>query len=178
MALSWYVLHTLSSHEDKVKKLIEREKEKWPEKKNVGQVKVPTIEMAELRGGKKRIIKKKFMPGYVFIELDMTDDLMRKVRSLPGVMDFVSTGNEPQILSEEEIQSLFAEMGDAAPEEKSKPRILFSEGETVRVIDGPFGNFQGVVDEVNHEKGKVRVMVEIFGRTTPVELDYLQVSKL
>lgn len=178
MALNWYVLHTLSSHEDKVKKLLEKEKEKWPEKDRVGQIKVPTIEMAELRGGKKRIVKKKFMPGYVFIELDITDDLARKVRSLSGVMDFVSTGSEPQVLSEEEIQSLFAEMGDVAPEEKSKPRILFSEGETIKVIDGPFANFQGVIDEVNHEKGKVRVMVEIFGRTTPVELDYLQVSKV
>lgn len=177
MAYSWYVIHTLSSHEDKVRKLIEREKARWEDGDAVKQVKVPTIEMAELRGGKKRIIKKKFMPGYIFAELDMTDELYRKIRNIPGVMGFVGAGNEPQSLTEEEMMSLFAEMGEVKTGEKATPRILFSEGETVKIIDGPFANFQGVVDEVDSEKGKVRVKVEIFGRSTPVELDYLQVSK-
>jgi len=178
MSVSWYVIHTLSSHEAKVKKLIEREMTRWPDADRIGQVKVPTLEMAELRNGKKRIVKKKLMPGYVFLELDMTDDLYTRIRAVPGVMGFVSSGNEPQIMTEEEISSLFAEMGDARPEVKSTPRILFAEGETVKIIDGPFANFQGVVDEVNPEKGKVRVRVEIFGRATPVELDYLQVGKV
>ncbi|MDH5720901.1 MAG: transcription termination/antitermination protein NusG [Spirochaetia bacterium] len=178
MELKWYVIHTLSSHEGKVKKLIEREKTRWEEKDRIGQIKIPTLEMAELRGGKKQVVKKKFMPGYLFIELAMTDELYRKVRAIPGVMGFVGTGNEPQILTEEEMQSLFAEMGELPAEEKAAPRILFSEGETVRIIDGPFANFQGVIDEVNPEKGKVRVRVEIFGRSTPVELDYLQVGKI
>ena len=178
MALNWYVIHTLSSHESKVKKLIEREGEKWSEKDKIGDIKVPTLEMAELRGGKKRIVKKKFMPGYVFIELDLNDELLTKIRNIPGVMRFVSSGAEPQILTKEEMQNLFTEMGEIKPDEKVAPRILFSEGEKVKVIDGPFANFQGVIDEVNADKGKVRVRVEIFGRSTPVELDYLQVGKL
>ena len=178
MALNWYVIHTLSSYEGKVKKLIEAESKKWPEKEMIGDIKVPTLEMAELRGGKKRIVKKKFMPGYVFIELDMTDELYRKVRNIPGVMGFVSSGAEPQVLTNEEMQNLFTEMGEVKTDEKVAPRILFAEGETVKIIDGPFANFQGVIDDVNAEKGKVRVRVEIFGRATPVELDYLQVGKL
>ncbi|MDH5717112.1 MAG: transcription termination/antitermination protein NusG [Spirochaetia bacterium] len=178
MEFKWYVIHTLSAHESKVKKLIEREKEKWEEKDRVGQIKIPTLEMAELRGGKKRIVKKKFMPGYLFLELDITDELYRKIRAIPGVMGFVGSGSSPQVLTEEEMQSLFAEMGEVTTEEKVAPRILFSEGEIVKIIDGPFANFQGVIDEVSPEKGKLRVKVEIFGRSTPVELDYLQVGKL
>ncbi len=178
MAMNWYVIHTLSSHEGKVKAIIEKEKEKWPEKDRIGDIKVPTLEMAELRGGKKRIVKKKFMPGYVFIELDMTDELFRKLRRVSGVMGFVGSETEPQVLTKEEMQNLFTEMGEVKTDEKVAPRILFSEGETVKIIDGPFANFQGVIDEVNAEKGKVRVRVEIFGRSTPVELDYLQVGKI
>ncbi|MDH4200843.1 MAG: transcription termination/antitermination protein NusG [Spirochaetia bacterium] len=181
MAMKWYVLHTLSSHEAKVKKIIETQKDKWPDGIKVGQVKIPTLDMAELYHGKKRIVKKKFMPGYVFIELDITDELIYRIRNVVGVMGFVGTEAKPQVLTEEEIQSLFAEMGDAvtnANDEKVTPRILFAEGETVKIIDGPFANFQGVIDEVNVEKGKLRVKVEIFGRSTPVELDYLQVGKI
>ncbi|MCS6972531.1 MAG: transcription termination/antitermination protein NusG, partial [Leptospiraceae bacterium] len=126
----------------------------------------------------KKIVKKKLMPGYVFVEADLNDELQQRIRSLPGVLGFVSTGNQPQVLSEEELHSLFTEMDPAAAEEKQTPRIFFSEGETVRIIDGPFANFHGVIDEVNPEKGRVRVRVEIFGRSTPVELDYLQVSKI
>lgn len=178
MSYQWYVIQTLSSHESKVKKLIEKQKDRWPDGDKIGQIKVPTIEMAELRGGKKRIVQKKFLPGYVFIELDFTEDLFQRLRGLGGVMGFVGTGNEPQVLSEEDIQNMFAEMGEVPTEEKVGPRILFSEGETVKIIDGPFANFQGIVDEVNSEKGKLRVRVEILGRSTPVELDYLQVGKV
>ncbi|AFM13518.1 transcription termination/antitermination protein NusG [Turneriella parva] len=178
MAMQWYVVTTLSSHEDKVKKLLERQKDKWPDGSKVGQIKIPLHEMAELRGGKKRIVKKKLMPGYVFIECDLTDELQHRIRALPGIMGFVSAGAEPQVLSEEEMHALFTEMGSAAAEEKQTTRIFFTEGEIVKIIDGPFANFQGTVDDVNPEKGKVRVRVEIFGRATPVELDYLQVSKI
>ena len=178
MDMKWYVVHTLSSQEDKVKKLIEKEKLKWAEGNHIGQIKVPTLEMAEMRKGKKKIVKKKFMPGYVFMEMDMTDEIQRQIRSIPGVMGFVSSGVEPQVLSDEEIQNLFTEIGEIKKEEKSTPRILFSEGETVKILEGPFANFQGTIDEVNAEKGKVKVRVEIFGRATPVELNYLQVGKL
>lgn len=177
MAFQWYVVHTLSSHEDKVKKLIDRAKVAWPEGTRIGQVKVPVLDMAELRGGKKRVVKKKLMPGYVFIELDIDDELQRKVRAVPGIMGFVSAGAEPQVLTEEEMHSLFTEMGEVAAKEKVAPRILFDVGEKVKIIDGHFSNFQGVVDKINHEKGKIWVKVEILGRSTPVELDYLKVVK-
>ena len=178
MAKQWYVIHTFSAQEDKVKKIIDKEKVKWPDHDHVGEVKVPTLEMAEMRGGKKKIVKKKFMPGYVFIELNMTEELLKKIRDLPGVTGFVSSGSEPQVLSEEEIQNLFTEMGEIKKEEKAAPRILFITGETVKILEGPFANFHGTIDEVNSEKGKVKVRVEIFGRSTPVELDYLQVGKM
>ena len=178
MGMQWYVIHTLSSHEDKVRALIEQQKKRWSDGVKIGQIKVPTLEMAELRGGKKRVVRKKFMPGYVFIELDISDDLYRKIRNLPGVMGFITNGVEPQVLSEEEIQNLFTEMGGIKQEEKTQRRILFTEGETIKILEGPFAKFQGVIDEVNNEKGKVKVRVEIFGRSTPVELDYLQVGKI
>ena len=178
MNMKWYVIHTLSSQEDKVKNMIEKEKLKWAEGSRVGQVKVPTLEMAKMSRGKKRIVKKKFMPGYVFMELDITDELQRRIRSIPGVMGFVSSGTEPQVLSDEEIQNLFTEMVEIKKEEKTAPRILFSKGEVVKILEGPFANFQGTIDEVDSDKGKVKVKVEIFGRSTPVELNYLQVGKL
>ncbi len=178
MTMQWYVIQTLFAHEDKVKRIIEQEKKRWPEKDQVGEVKVPTIDMAELRGGKKKIVKKKFIPGYVFVQMNLTEELLRKMRTLPGIMGFVSSGSKPQVLSEEEIRNLFAEIGGIKTEEKSTSRILFTEGETVRILEGPFSNFQGVIDEVNSEKGKVKVLVEIFGRSTPVELDYLEVGRV
>ena len=178
MDMKWYVVHTLSSQEDKVKNMIEKEKLKWAEGIRIGQVKVPTLEMAEMSRGKKRIVKKKFMPGYVFMELDMTDELQRQIRSIPGVMGFVSSGTQPQVLSEEEIQNLFTEMVEIKKEDKTASRILFSKGEVVKILEGPFANFQGTIDEVDSDKGKVKVKVEIFGRSTPVELNYLQVGKL
>lgn len=172
------MLHVLSSHENKVKNLIEREKKRWDEGEKIGQVKIPVLEMAEMHGGKKRIVKKKFMPGYVFVQADLSDDLERLVRAVPGVMGFVGTDEAAQMLSEEEIQNLFSEMGENKNDEKVAPRILFSEGETVSIIDGPFANFHGLIESVDSEKGKVRVKVEIFGRSTPVELDYLQIGKI
>lgn len=176
--MDWYVLQVLSSHENKVQKLIEREKARWDNGDKIGEIKIPVLEMAELRGGKKRIVKKKFMPGYVFIQADLDDELERAVRSIPGVVTFVGTDEAAQILSDDEMQSLFSEMGENKNDEKVASRILFSEGETVRIIEGPFTNFQGLVESVDSEKGKVRVKVEIFGRSTPVELDYLQVGKV
>ncbi len=178
MAYQWYVVSTLSSHEDKVRKLLENMKKKWADGDRLRQVKVPVLEVAELRSGKKRVVKKKLMPGYVFLEIDMDDEIMSRIRSTPGIMGFVSAGHEPKILTEEEMHSMFTEMGDeAATEDKMASRLLFDVGDVVTIIDGPFANFSGVVDDVNPEKGKVRVKVEIFGRSTPVELDYLQIGK-
>ncbi len=176
--MDWYVVTTLSSHEDKVKKLLERQKTKWPDGAKVGQVKIPLHEVAELRGGKKRVIKKKLMPGYVFIEAELSDELQQRIRSLPGIMGFVSTGVDPQVLSEEEMHSLFTEIGPTTADDKQATRILFNKGDIVRIVDGRFTGWQGTIDNVMPEKGKVVVMVEIFGNANPVELDYLQVTKI
>ena len=136
MAMQWYVVTTLSSHEDKVRKLIERQKGKWPDGAKVGQVKIPLHEMAELRGGKKRIVKKKLMPGYVFIEAELTDELQHRIRALPGIMGFVSAGTEPQVLSEEEMHSLFTEMGPAVADEKQTPYLSTTSALIIAEVEG------------------------------------------
>ncbi len=176
--MKWYVLHTFSSQENKVKKIIENQKEKWADKDKIGQIKVPTIEMAEMRGGKKKIVKKKFIHGYVFIQIDLNLELQQRIRALPGIMGFVSKGGIPQPLEEEDIQNIFTEMAEQPEEEKVISKILFQEGEVVKILEGPFANFQGTINEVDSDKGKIKVMVEIFGRATPVELDHLQVGKV
>ena len=181
MAKKWYVVHTLSGQENKVKTIIERNKEKWDMEDKIGEIRIPVVDMATIRSGKKQIIKKKFLPGYIFIELDLDDDVYWKIRRVPGVTGFVGSGGKPQPLSEAELMALFIEgSGEAAAQKEEKLPLgaLFQEGETVRIIDGPFANFKGVIDEVDSERGKVRVKVEIFGRSTMVELDYLHIAKI
>lgn len=188
MKYNWYVLHTFSSKEDKVKGLIEREKERWEDGYKIRKVVVPMVEMAEQRGGKKRVVKKKLIPRYVFLEIEIEkdDQLMRKIRNLPDIVGFVSSGIEPQAMTEDEVASIFAEtdMGDLEKREqdieneKSVVRILFHEEESVKVIDGPFTNFQGVVKRITPATGEIQVDIEIFGKSTPVSLDYLQIEKI
>jgi transcriptional antiterminator NusG len=179
MALSWYVLQVYSGHENKVKSSIEKLILQHNLQDKISQVKVPTMDVAEMKNGKKKITKKRLIPGYVLIEMDMNDDLQYMVKSLPSVSAFVGKGVKPDPLSLEEVKNLFNEMGDIPAEEsQSKPRLLFKVGESLKIIDGPFANFSGVVDEIYPDKGRLRVKVEIFGRSTPVELDYLQVGKI
>lgn len=174
MMLQWYVIRTYSGHENKVKTNLEKLVQSKNLAGKIGSVNIPTIKVAEMKGGKKRVVEKKFMPGYLLAELDMTDDLQYTIRKLPSVAGFVGAP-DPQPLTAQEVQNLMSSEG-AVEEEQPRARMLFSVGETVKIVDGPFANFSGVVDEIMPDKGRLRVKVEIFGQATPVELDYLQVA--
>ncbi len=175
MAKQWYVIHTYSGYENKVKASIEERLQAAGLQDRVAQILVPTEEVVEVRRGKKRISPRKFFPGYILIQMEMSEDVWYLIKDTPRVTGFLG-GNVPTPVSEEEVQEIIEQMrGEAA---KPKPKVIFSEGESVRVIDGPFSNFTGVVEEVNPERGKVKVMVSIFGRATPVELDFLQVEAM
>lgn len=179
MAASWYVLQVYSGHESKVKTSIERLVKQNNLQDKILQVKIPTMDVAEMKNGKKKIVKKRLMPGYILIEMEMNDDLQYAIQKLPSVGSFVGKAGKPDPLTLEEVKNLFNEMGDFPTDEtQAKPKILFKVGEVLKIIDGPFANFNGVVDEIYPDKGRLRVRVEIFGRSTPVELDYLQVGKL
>ncbi|MDF3819088.1 transcription termination/antitermination protein NusG [Leptospira sp. 96542] len=173
----WYVLQTYSGHENKVKTNIEKMVQQQKLEDQIFSVKIPSMDVAEMKNGKKKVTKKKLMPGYVLVEMNMTDDLRFKIQNLPSVSTFVGgKGKGPEPLSMDEIKNLFSDVGSVESEEVARPRFLFKVGETLKIIDGPFANFSGLVDEIFPDKGRLRVRVEIFGRSTPVELDYLQVK--
>lgn len=180
MAKEWYVIHTFSGHENKVKLALEKKIENLNMQDKIFQIKIPTVEVPEIKEGKKKIKSKKFFPGYVLIEMELNDDTWGVVKNVPGVTNFVGAygSNKPKPLSRDEVDSLFDQMGEQKVREKVSVAMDFNVGETVKVIDGPFSNFSGVVEEIFPEKGRMRVKVEIFGRGTPVELDFLQVGKL
>ena len=169
----WYVVHTYSGYENKVKTNLEKRVESMNMDDKIFRVLVPVEDELQLSGGKQKIVKKKVYPGYVLVEMVMTDDSWYVVRNTPGVTGFVGTGSKPIPLQESEIQKILQHMGLV----ERRPRIDFVVGENVRVISGPFENFIGAINEIYPEKGKVRVMVSMFGRETPVELEYTQVAK-
>ena len=180
MAKEWYVIHTYSGHENKVKLALEKKISNLSLQNEIFQVKVPIIEVPEVKDGKKKVKSKKFFPGYVLVELELNDNSWSVVKSIPGVTNFVGAygTNKPKPLSRDEVNSLFDQMGEQKTREKATIVMDFSVGEPIKVIDGPFSNFNGVVEEVYPDKGRLRVKVEIFGRGTPVELDFLQVGKI
>ena len=180
MAKEWYVIHTFSGHENKVKLTLEKKVQNLGLDQQIFQVKVPTVEVPEIKDGKKRIKSKKFFPGYVLVEMDLNDETWSVVKNTPGVTNFVGAYgiNKPRPLSKNEVIALFDQMGEQKAKEKVSAVMDFSVGEHVKVIDGPFNNFSGVIEEVYPDKGRLRVKVEIFGRGTPVELDFLQVGKI
>ncbi len=170
----WFVIHTYSGHEDRVRKnLLERIKSMDAES-DVAQVVVPTEDEIEVRNGQRRTVKKKILPGYVLVEMTINDQSWNVVRNTPGVTGFVGSGGRPTPLHEEEVGRILKQMETKAP----KVRVGFRQGQSVRVVDGPFIDFIGTVDEINAEKGKIKVLLSLFGRETPVELDFLQVEKL
>lgn len=170
----WFVIHTYSGHEDRVRKnLLERIKSMDAES-DVAQVVVPTEDEIEVRNGQRRTVKKKILPGYVLVEMTINDQSWNVVRNTPGVTGFVGSGGRPTPLHEEEVDRILKQMETEAP----KVRVGFRQGQSVRVVDGPFIDFIGTVDEINAEKGKIKVLLSLFGRETPVELDFLQVEKL
>ncbi|MDO9008654.1 MAG: transcription termination/antitermination protein NusG [Thiobacillus sp.] len=176
MSMRWYVVHAYSGFEKSVaRNLIERV-ERAGMKDRFGEILVPVEEVVEMKGGQKKTAERKFFPGYVLVQMEMDDDTWHLVKSTPKVTGFVGgTATKPAPISEKEVQSIMDQMREGV--EKPKPKILFEVGETVRVIDGPFTDFNGNVEEVNYDKSKLRVSVMIFGRATPVELGFGQVEK-
>lgn len=176
MAMKWYVIQAYSGYENKVKAHLEKRiEDAGPElAAKFGEILIPKENVQESRGGKKRVSTRTFYPGYVFIQMEMNDETWYLVRDTPKINGFVG-GRTPVIVPEREIEAIAQQVADGAA--KPKPRVVFEAGDHVRVIDGAFANFTGSVEEVNHEKQKVRVLVSIFGRATPVELDYGQVEK-
>jgi transcriptional antiterminator NusG len=170
----WYVIHTYSGHENKVKAALKQRMDSLGLTDKFGDIIVPTRTVTTVRRGKKMDIKEKFLPGYILVNMYMDDDSWLLVRTTPGVTAFVGTGTKPTPISEKEVQEIvkFAEFKSAAFKTK------LSLGEAVKIVDGPFADFLGSVSKLDEEKGKVTVLVSIFGRETPVELDFLQVSKL
>ncbi len=176
MAKHWYVVHAYSGFEQQVKRsLEERVKRKGLEDK-FGDILVPTEEVVEMREGQKRKSERKFFPGYVLVQMEMNDETWHLVKEAPKVLGFIGgTGDRPTPITEKEAMSILQRVQEGA--DKPRPKVLFEPGEMVRIIDGPFNDFNGVVEEVDYEKSKMRVSVLIFGRSTPVELEFGQVEK-
>ncbi len=169
----WYVLHTYSGYENKVKKTIESRIEALDMGDRVFEIVVPTQEEIEIRQGQRHNVQKKVFPGYVLVRMEMDEDSWYQLRNTPGVTGFVSFNNKPVSLTEQEAQGVLKGMTAEAP----KVKIQFALGDTVRIVDGPFADFRGEIDEINNEKGKIKVLVSFFGRETPVELDFLQAER-
>lgn len=174
MEKNWYVVHTYSGFEKKVKDAIEERVKSLGLQDRISKILIPTEEVIEIRGGEKKVSTKKFYPGYILIEMEMDDETWHLVKSTPKVTGFVGGGTSPVPLTTEELETIVKqiEVGATLP----KVKIQFRRGENVRIIDGPFTNFTGIIDDINPEQGKLRVLVSIFGRETPVELDFLQVE--
>jgi transcriptional antiterminator NusG len=176
MSLRWYVVHAYSGFENQVKKSLEDRVKRFALEDKFGQILVPTEEVVEMRDGQKRKSDRKFFPGYVLVQMEMADDSWHLVKNCPKVMGFIGgTSDKPAPITEREAQNILNRIQEGA--EKPKPKVLFEVGEVVRVTEGPFTDFNGVVEEVNYEKSRLRVAVSIFGRSTPVELEFGQVSK-
>jgi len=176
MTKQWYIIHTYSGFEKKVKESLESRVAAFALQEKIGQIMIPTEEVMEVRGGKKVVSPRMFYPGYVLVEMEMDDYTWHVVRSTPRVTGFVGTGQTPTPLSEQEVDNILHRMTTSA--DKPKPKLSFERNEQVRIVDGPFANFTGVVEDVNADRSTLKVSVTIFGRSTPVELDFGQVEKM
>ena len=173
---NWYIIHTYSGFEQKVADSLRGRAQAFGFAEKIGNILIPTEEVVELRGGKKVTSKRMLYPGYVLVQMEMNDELWHEVKNTPRVTGFVGGGNSPVPLTAEEVNSILFRQATSA--ERPRPKMNFEKNETVRIIDGPFANFSGKVDEINPERNTLRVLVTIFGRATPVELDFLQVEKI
>lgn len=176
MASAWYVLHTYSGHENRVKVNLEQRVRSMGMSEKLEQVIVPTQKVTEVKDGKKRVLTKTSFPGYVLVKMDLDDELWYIVRSTPGVMGFVGGGNRPIPLDEEEVENIISG-GERRARDEAKRKFDFSVGDKVKVVEGPFSGFSGTIDELNEEKSKLKLMISIFGRSTPVELEFHQIEK-
>jgi len=173
--MKWYIIHSYSGFERKVKESLESRVRAFGLEEKIGRVLIPTEFVTEVRGGKKYTVERMFYPGYVLVEMDMDDHVWHVVKSTPRVTGFVGTGQQPTPLSEEEVQHIVYKAGES--KDKPKLKVKFEKNETVRITEGPFATFTGIVDDVNDDRETLKVMVTIFGRSTPVELEFKQVEK-
>jgi transcriptional antiterminator NusG len=171
----WFVIHTYSGYENKVKQNLEHRIDSMEMKDQIFRVIVPTDKEIEIKNGQRRTVDKKIFPGYVLVQMILNDDSWYVVRNTPGVTGFVGLGTRPTPLEESEVKAILKQMDES---EAPKVRVNYLAGQAVKITDGPFTDFEGVVDAIDEEKGKVRVLVSFFGRETPVELDFLQVIRL
>jgi len=176
MGKNWYIIHSYSGFEKKVAETLRSRVDAAGLSQQFGEIMIPTEEVIEMRGGKKVVSSKLFYPGYVLVEMDMNNDTWHLVRSTPRVTGFVGSGQMPSPLTSEEVDRIVHKVEVAA--EHPKPKMKYDKGETIKITDGPFKDFTGSVDEINDDRSTLRVMVTIFGRATPVELDFYQVEKL
>jgi transcriptional antiterminator NusG len=176
LPMDWFIIHTYSGFENKVAESLKTRADAFGFSDKVGQVLIPTEEVVELKNGKKTTSKRLLYPGYVLVELAMDEEMWHQVKETPRVTGFVGGGPKPVPLTADEVNSILYRQAHAA--EHPRPKVNFEKNENVRIVDGPFTNFSGKVDEVNAERNTLRVMVTIFGRSTPVELDFLQVEKI
>jgi transcriptional antiterminator NusG len=170
----WFAIHTYSGYEERVKKNLDQRVKSLGAEDEIFQVVIPTEEEVEIKSGQKRTVARKILPGYILVEMKMTDRSWAAVRNTPGVTGFVGSGGKPVALLDHEVDQILKQMRSETP----KVKVGFKQGQSVRVTDGPFTDFVGIVDEVGTEKGKVKVLLSLFGRETPVELDFLQVEKI
>src|SRR5436305_4385353 len=173
--MKWYIIHSYSGFERKVKESLESRVHAFGLEEKIGRVLIPTESVTEVRGGKKYTVERMFYPGYVLVEMDMDDHVWHVVKSTPRVTGFVGTGQQPTPLSEEEVQHIVYRVSEA--KDKPKLKVKFEKNESVKITEGPFASFDGIVDDVNEDRQTVKVMVTIFGRSTPVELEFCQVEK-
>lgn len=172
----WYIVHTYSGFEERVRETMRQRADALGFGDKIGEIKIPMETIVELKGGKKRETQRKFFPGYILVEMEMNEDTWHVVKNTPKVTGFVGTGKVPTPLSDEEVNQILEQVVTA--KEKPKPKYVFEKGEPVKIVEGPFSNFTGTVEEVNLDRSTLKVMVTIFGRHTPVELDFLGVQKL
>ena len=172
----YYIVHTYSGFERKVSESLQQRIQAYGLQSEIGEILIPTEDVVEMRAGKKVVTSKRFFPGYILVEMTMSDEAWHVVKNTPKVTGFVGAGNKPTPLTREEVDQILEQVSASA--EKPKPKYSFEKGYQVRINEGPFDSFNGVVDEVNTDKNTLKVMVTIFGRSTPVELDFLQVEKL
>jgi transcriptional antiterminator NusG len=175
MAKQWYIIHTYSGFEKKVKESLEGRVAAFGLGERIGRVLIPTEDVVEVRGGKKVVSTRMFYPGYVLVEMEMDDDTWHVVRSTPRVTGFVGSGQTPSPLSEAEVDNIINRVATSA--DRPKPKVTFERNEQVSIVDGPFATFTGIVEEINADRSTLKVSVTIFGRSTPVELDFAQVEK-
>lgn len=176
MEKNWYVVHTQTGSEEKVKKTLENRITSFGMQDFISKIIIPTEQVSEIRAGKKKISQRKFFPGYLLVEMNLNEETFLFVKTTPGITGFIGLGKKPMPLPQTEVDNILKRTEET--QAKPSPKVIFEKGEQVRVTEGPFLNFNGTIDEIHPEKGKVKVSVSIFGRATPVELEYWQVEKV